>query len=309
MSNTLLYLITLLIWGSTWLAIKFQLGVVAPELSVAYRFSISAFLLLLFALIRRLNLRFTSRAHLYIALQGFFLFSLNYILIYYAEQYLSSGLVAIIFSLIVVLNTLFAALFLNTPIRWQVMAGAFVGILGLVLVFWPELRTFSITSDRAIGLVLALGGTISASLGNILSARNQKHDLPIVQTNMYGMAYGALYMFILALFRGSEFSFAPTIGYSLSLIYLALFGSVIAFGSYLTLLGRIGPDRAAYVTVLFPVVALSLSTLFEGMRWNLLAFIGIGMILIGNLLAVMRDRHRHQSNFTNGNNHGNSVNT
>jgi drug/metabolite transporter (DMT)-like permease len=291
------------------LAIKFQLGVVAPELSVAYRFSISAFLLLLFALIRRLNLRFTSRAHLYIALQGFFLFSLNYILIYYAEQYLSSGLVAIIFSLIVVLNTLFAALFLNTPIRWQVMAGAFVGILGLVLVFWPELRTFSITSDRAIGLVLALGGTISASLGNILSARNQKHDLPIVQTNMYGMAYGALYMFILALFRGSEFSFAPTIGYSLSLIYLALFGSVIAFGSYLTLLGRIGPDRAAYVTVLFPVVALSLSTLFEGMRWNLLAFIGIGMILIGNLLAVMRDRHRHQSNFTNGNNHGNSVNT
>ncbi|MGD2161811.1 MAG: EamA family transporter, partial [Anaerolineales bacterium] len=281
MSNTLLYLITLLIWGSTWLAIKFQLGVVAPELSVAYRFSISAFLLLLFALIRRLNLRFTSRAHLYIALQGFFLFSLNYILIYYAEQYLSSGLVAIIFSLIVVLNTLFAALFLNTPIRWQVMAGAFVGILGLVLVFWPELRTFSITSDRAIGLVLALGGTISASLGNILSARNQKHDLPIVQTNMYGMAYGALYMFILALFRGSEFSFAPTIGYSLSLIYLALFGSVIAFGSYLTLLGRIGPDRAAYVTVLFPVVALSLSTLFEGMRWNLLAFIGIGMILIG----------------------------
>jgi drug/metabolite transporter (DMT)-like permease len=291
------------------LAIKFQLGVVAPELSVAYRFSISAFLLLLFALIRRLNLRFTSRAHLYIALQGFFLFSLNYILIYYAEQYLSSGLVAIIFSLIVVLNTLFAALFLNTPIRWQVMAGAFVGILGLVLVFWPELRTFSITSDRAIGLVLALGGTISASLGNILSARNQKHDLPIVQTNMYGMAYGALYMFILALFRGSEFSFAPTIGYSLSLIYLALFGSVIAFGSYLTLLGRIGPDRAAYVTVLFPVVALSLSTLFEGMRWNLLAFIGIGMILIGNLLAVMRDRYRHQSNFTNGNNHGNSVNT
>jgi drug/metabolite transporter (DMT)-like permease len=281
------------------LAIKFQLGVVAPELSVAYRFSIAAILLLIFALFRKLNLRFKANQHLFIALQGFFLFSLNYILIYYAEQYLSSGLVAIIFSLIVVLNTLFAALFLSTPIRWQVMTGAFIGILGLVLIFWPELRAFSLTSDRAVGLVLALGGTTSASLGNIISAHNQRIKLPIVQTNLYGMAYGAIFMFTLALLRGSEVNFAPTLSYSLSLIYLALFGSVIAFGSYLTLLGRIGPDRAAYVTVLFPVVALGLSALFEGLQLSLLAFIGIGMILIGNLLAVIRSQNHQQASTAN----------
>lgn len=290
MHNSLLYLITLLIWGSTWLAIKFQLGVVAPELSAAYRFSLATTLLLVFILVRRLRLRFSLRAHLFIALQGFFLFSLNYILIYYAEQFLSSGLVAIIFSLIVLLNTFFGALFLQSKIYWQVLTGALIGIFGLTLVFWPELRTFSLTSNRALGLALALGGTISASLGNILSARNQRYSLPVVQTNMFGMAYGTIYMFLFAILRGADFRFEPTSGYILSLLYLALFGSVIAFGSYLTLLGRIGPDRAAYVTVLFPVVALTLSTLFEGMRWNLSAFVGVILILAGNLIALVSER-------------------
>ena len=290
LNNSLLYLITLLIWGSTWLAIKFQLGVVAPELSVAYRFSLAAILLFIFALVRRLRLRFNFRAHLFIALQGFFLFSLNYILIYYAEQYLSSGLVAIIFSLIVVLNTLLGALFLKSKIRWQVLGGAFIGIIGLILVFWPELQDFSFSSTRALGLALALGGTISASTGNIISARNQKQALPIVQTNMFGMAYGAIFMFLLAFARGSALQFEANLEYTLSLLYLSLFGSVVAFGSYLTLLGRIGPDRAAYVTVLFPVVALSLSTLFEGLRWSLLALAGVILILIGNLLALRRER-------------------
>lgn len=289
MPNSILYLTTLLIWGSTWLAIKFQLGVVAPELSVAYRFAIATVILLVFVLIRRLKTRFPLRSHVFIALQGFFLFSLNYILIYYAEQYLSSGLVAIIFSLIVVLNTLFGSIFLQTRIRWHVLLGALIGIAGLILVFWPELRSFSFTSARALGLGLALGGTVSASLGNIISAHNQRNGLPIVQTNLFGMAYGASFMFLLAFIRGAELTFDATAGYTLSIIYLALFGSVIAFGSYLTLIGRIGPDRAAYVTVLFPVVALTLSTLFEGLRWDTLALFGVFLILAGNLLVLRSD--------------------
>ncbi len=288
MPDYLLYLITLLIWGSTWLAIKFQLGTVAPELSVAYRFALSAILLFFFAIVRKLRLRFPIQAHLFIALQGFFLFSLNYIMIYYAETYLSSGLVAIIFSLIVVLNTLFGALFLHSKIRWQVITGALIGIAGLTLVFWPELRSFSLTSTRALGLGLALGGTISASLGNIISARNQRNSLPVVQTNMFGMAYGALFMFLLAILRDAQIDYEASISYTLSLLYLALFGSVIAFGSYLTLLGRIGPDRAAYVTVLFPVVALTLSTLFEELQWNMLGLLGVILIIAGNFLALRR---------------------
>lgn len=293
MPNSLLYLITLLIWGSTWLAIKFQLGVVAPELSVAYRFSLAAALLFGYSVLRRLRLDFPLRVHLSIALQGFFLFSLNYILVYFAEEHLSSGLVAIVFSLIVVMNTLFSALFLKTRIRWQVILGGMVGIGGLALVFWPELMEFSLTGKRALGLVYAFGGTISASIGNIISAQNQRREIPIVQTNMFGMAYGAGFMFILAFMKSAPLGFEWTAEYMVSLLYLALFGSVIAFGSYLTLLGRIGPGRSAYVTVLFPVVALVLSTIFEDLSWNSLALLGVSLIIAGNVLALRRSGIRN----------------
>ena len=290
MHNSLLYLITVFIWGSTWLAIKFQLGVVSPELSVAYRFGLSAMILLVFSLLRRLPLRFGWRAHAFMALQGLFLFSLNYILVYLAEGVLTSGLVAIIFSMIVILNVVFGAIFLRNPVRINVVLGALVGFAGLTLVFWPELSSFDFSGERALGVVLTFLGAASASLGNIVSARNQRHKLPVVQTNAFGMAYGALFMLILALFRGAQLAFDPSVGYVISLLYLAVFGSVIAFYTYLTLLGRIGPDRAAYVTVLFPIIALLLSTLFEGMTWNLFQLAGVALVLLGNAVVLVKIR-------------------
>ena len=291
MHNGLLYIITVIIWGSTWLAIKFQLGVVSPELSVAYRFGLSAAILLVFSLIRRLPLRFDWHAHAFMALQGLFLFSMNYILVYLAEGYLTSGLVAIIFSMIVILNVIFGTVFLRNPVRINVVIGALVGFAGLLLVFWPELSSFDFSSERALGVGLTFLGAVSASLGNIISARNQRHTLPVVQTNAFGMAYGAVFMLALALLRGSQFTFDPSAGYVLSLLYLAVFGSVIAFYTYLTLLGRIGPDRAAYVTVLFPIIALLLSTLFEGMTWSLLQLAGVALVLLGNVAVLVRIRN------------------
>jgi drug/metabolite transporter (DMT)-like permease len=290
MHNGLLYIITVIIWGSTWLAIKFQLGVVSPELSVAYRFGLSAAILLVFSLIRRLPLRFDWHAHAFMALQGLFLFSMNYILVYLAEGYLTSGLVAIIFSMIVILNVIFGAVFLRNPVRINVVIGALVGFAGLLLVFWPELSSFDFSSERALGVGLTFLGAISASLGNIISARNQRQDLPVVQTNAFGMAYGAVFMLALALLRGAQLAFDPSVGYVLSLLYLAVFGSVIAFYTYLTLLGRIGPDRAAYVTVLFPIIALLLSTLFEGMTWSLIQLAGVALVLLGNVVVLVRIR-------------------
>ncbi len=291
MHNGLLYIITVFIWGSTWLAIKFQLGVVSPELSVAYRFGLSAAILLVFSLIRRLPLRYSWRAHAFMAFQGLFLFSMNYILVYLAEGYLTSGLVAIIFSMIVILNVIFGAVFLRNPVRINVVIGALVGFAGLTLVFWPELSSFDFSSERALGIGLTFLGAASASLGNIISARNQRHTLPVVQTNAFGMAYGAVFMLALALLRGSQLTFDPSAGYVLSLLYLAVFGSVIAFYTYLTLLGRIGPDRAAYVTVLFPIIALLLSTLFEGMTWSLLQLAGVALVLLGNVAVLVRIRN------------------
>jgi len=288
MYNASLYLITVFIWGSTWLAIKYQLGVVSPELSVAYRFGLAAVILIIFSLVRRLPLRFNIKTHGFFALQGLMLFSLNYILVYLAEGYLTSGLVAIIFSLIIVFNVLFGTIFLGNPIRKQVMVGAVLGLAGLALVFWPELSVLSISSQKIVGMILALIATVSASLGNVVSARNQKHDLPVVQTNAYGMLYGALFMLVLAVIRGAQLEFDTSPSYILSLFYLAIFGSVIAFGSYMTLLGRIGLDRAAYVTVLFPVIALVLSTIFEDLVWGLPQLVGVVLILLGNAVVLTK---------------------
>jgi drug/metabolite transporter (DMT)-like permease len=271
---------------STWLAIKFQLGVVAPELSIAYRFGLAASILLIFSVLRRLPLRFDLKSHGYFALQGLLLFSLNYILVYLAEGYLTSGLVAIIFSLIIIMNIIFGAILLGNPIRLRVVVGGLVGLLGLTLVFWPELISFDLSSGRALGILLAVIATVSASLGNVVSARNQRNKLPVIQTNAYGMLYGAIFMFVLALFRGAQLQIDLSPDYVLSLLYLAIFGSVIAFGSYLTLLGRIGLDRAAYVTVLFPIIALLLSTLFEDLAWGIPQLFGVLLVLLGNAMVL-----------------------
>lgn len=288
MNNTLLYITTVLIWGSTWLAITFQLGTVPAELSVAYRFALASLILFIYSLIRRLPLRFSWRDHRFFALQGLLLFSLNYILIYVAEIYLASGLVAIIFSIIVIFNVIFGTIFLRNPIRIRVVVGGIIGLIGLTLMFWPELSTLNLSNQRAAGLILAICGTLSASMGNIVSARNQRHDLPVVQTNAFGMAYGAFIMLLLAILKGSSLTFDFSAEYVLSLLYLSLFGSVIAFGTYLTLLGKIGPDRAAYVTVTFPIIALLLSTLFEDLVWTLPQICGVLVVIIGNVIVLLR---------------------
>lgn len=290
MNTALLYALTALIWGSTWLAITFQLGTVDPEISVVYRFALASGVLIAYSLIRRLPMRFTLREHGFMALQGLTLFSINYILVYVAELHLASGYVAIVFSLIVVLNVLFGAVFLRNPVRPRVLLGGAIGIMGLIMVFLPGLGGLDLSAGAGLGLLLALVGTIIASLGNMVSARNQRHKIPVVQANAYGMGYGALITLVIALVRGSEVSFDASAEYILSLLYLAIFGTVIAFGSYLTILGRIGPDRAGYIAVLFPIVALLLSTLFEGLTWELITILGVGLVVIGNVVALTRRR-------------------
>jgi drug/metabolite transporter (DMT)-like permease len=295
MKDLTLYTATVLIWGSTWLVITFQLGEVDPILSVAYRFTLASLLLLGYCLLRRINLRFTLRQHLFIALQGVLLFSLNYLLVYLAELRLTSGLVAVIFSTLVFMNVLTGALFIGTSVRLNVLLGASIGLVGISLVFLQELSAFSLQDSGFIGLLLSLGGTLFASLGNIAASRNQREGLPVLQTNAFGMGYGAVLMFIFALISGTPFRFEATTAYIASLLYLSAFGSIVAFGAYLTLLGRIGADRAGYASLLFPLVALGLSTLFEGYLWSASALLGVLLVLTGNLLTMSRKPRRAPS--------------
>jgi len=283
-----LYLVSVLIWGSTWFAIRFQLGIVAPEVSLVYRFAIAALILLLFCLLTRRSLKYSWRQHGFIALQGLFLFSANYLVFYWATGLLTSGIVALMFSTVILMNIVNGALFIGTRVSVRVIVGAGFGIAGIAAIFWSELSAVDNNADTWRGLWMCLIATWFASLGNIISARNQAEHIPVVQTNAWGMAYGTLIMAAYALAGGADFNYDPAPAYTISLLYLSVFGSILAFGSYLTLIGRIGADRAAYAAVLFPVIALGLSTLFENYQWTSRAVFGFALVLLGNYIVLTR---------------------
>ena len=286
MSSRVIYAIVVLIWGTTWYAIKFQLGVVAPEISLVYRFGIAAICVFVYARVTGSPLQLSWRDHRYVALQGLTLFCLNYWMTYLSTQYLTSGLVAVIFTGIIFFNLVNSRMIFGTPIERRVLVAAGAGMLGVALLFLPELQ--AALGDRPIahGALLALGATYVASLGNMAAMRNTEGGLPVVTVNAYGMAYGAIGLAVIAAMRGTPVAFDPRWPYVVSLLYLSLAGTSLAFGLYLALLKRIGPARAAYTSVLFPVVALIVSTLFEDYRWSLAAFAGLAVLLVGNAIAL-----------------------
>jgi drug/metabolite transporter (DMT)-like permease len=222
--NLLFYSGVVLIWGTTWYAILFQLGEVDPLVSIIYRFSLASLMLMAYCILTGRRMRFSLRNHLFMVLLAVLLFSTNYWLFYVAELYLASGLVAVVFSTMVIFNILFGALFIGSPVRPRVVVGAVLGLAGIGLVFKPELAAFSLHDKGMLGLSLSLGATISASLGNITSARNQMEGIPVIQANAWGMSYGTLLMIVAALITGKEFTFRFTVPYVTSLLYLALFG-------------------------------------------------------------------------------------
>ncbi len=287
MNNTILYAMTVLIWGSTWYAITFQLGTVDPIVSLIYRFGLATIIFFAFlAATGRLKAtQFTRHEHLFIALQGVLLFSLNYWLTYMGTGFITSGLVAVLFSTMSLMNILNQRLFFKIPIRRQVVLGSLIGLTGIAAVFWSEISN-NLNNAILTGIALCLIGSYTASLGSMASLHNTRNNIPVLEASAYGMGYGTLCSLTIALAKGVEFTFEPTIGYTLSLIYLALFGSAIAFGCYLTLIKNIGADKAAYAAVLFPIVALTISTWFEGYIWTAQAVLGMTLIIIGNIVAM-----------------------
>jgi len=285
-----LYLASVLIWGSTWYAIKFQLGAVAPEISLVYRFALAAIILLSFCTSTGRSLRYSLRQHGFIALQGLFLFSSNYLIFYWATSLLTSGIVALMFSTVILMNIINGAIFMRLAVSRRVVLGACFGIAGIASIFWAELSAVDNNADTWRGLWMCLLATYFASIGNIISARNQKNGIPVIQTNAWGMGYGALVMAAYAIVSEAPFNYDPSFSYSVSLIYLSVFGSILAFGSYLTLVGRIGADKAAYAAVLFPVIALGLSTIFENYQWSARAVFGFALVLLGNYIVLTKSK-------------------
>ena len=285
MLNFLLYAAAALIWGSTWLGIKLQLTQVPPILSVGYRFCLASLILTVYCILRDKQLVFSRRNHLFMVIQGFSLFGLSYCMSYLATSYLTSGLVAVVYSTILMWNILNLRLFMGQAIAWRAFWGGILGLSGICIVFWHDLSTFTATRGLT-GLLMALVGAYLASVGNVVGARNARAGVPVTQANVYGMAYGGLLTLAIHFVGGGELVMDWSAGYLAPMLYLTIFGSVVAFGCYMLLIGRIGAEYAAYVTLLMPVIALLLSTLFEDFMWTSNAAIGVVIVLIGNLFIL-----------------------
>lgn len=285
-ANIALFCCTVLIWGSTWYAITFQLGAVDPAVSVAYRFLLAGLALLGWLAIRRQPVLPRREGWWLIVAAGLLNFSVNYFLVYKATALLPSGLVAVAGSVLSLMNVVNARLFLGQPMRPAVLGGGVMGVVGVLLLFTPELDGGVLTSGAMLGFGLMMVSNYSASLGNMVVSTTRKAEMPLITTTAWAMLVGALIMVGVAAFQGASFKVVTSAPYFLSLIYLALFGSIAAFLCYFTLLGRIGPGRAGYVAIMTPVVALVVSTLFEDYRWTPAGVAGLVLAVLGNLLVM-----------------------
>ncbi|NVJ60715.1 MAG: EamA family transporter [Gammaproteobacteria bacterium] len=296
MKNTLLYISTVLIWGTTWFAIEFQLGEVAVEVSLLYRFTIAAACMWAFCLWRKVPMKLSLKNHSFILMLAFFNFSFNYMVLYWSQEYLTSAMASIAFSTLLIMNIINTFIFFGKPIAGRVIAGAMCGIAGIMALFWFDLKDFDFQSASMVGLLLALGGTLLASFGNMISVRNGKNGVSVLQGNAWGMLYGSITLGIFALINGSEFTFSSAPSYWISLIYLAVFGTVIAFACYFILFNNIGAEKASYVIVLFPFIAVAISTVYESFIWHTSTVVGFVLVVVGNALVLtpvgfFRKRH------------------
>jgi drug/metabolite transporter (DMT)-like permease len=275
-----------LAWGTTWFAITFQLGVVDPVVSVTYRFALSAVLLFAWCVLRRESLALTRAQHIAAFGVGFFTFAINYSLVYWAEERVTSAVVAVMFASLAFLNLIgFRIAFGQRPplLAW---AAAMLGIAGVALLSWEEIANANFGMRATIGIGLTVIAVTASVVGNIFARRGEMASTPLIASTGWAMAYGSALLALYALASGKTWAFEPTWGYTLSLFYLAVIGSVIAFALYYGLARRRGYATASYISALAPPVAMLVSTLFEDKVWGLLALGGVVFVLCGQFLLL-----------------------
>lgn len=281
------FLLVSLIWGSTWLVIKDQISSVPPTWSVSYRFGVAALGMFVLAWWRKAPLRLDRQGQMIALALGFFQFSANFNFVYRSELYITSGLLAVLFAMLMVPNALLSRVFLGQRIAGGFVVGTIVALAGIALLFVQEYRAMPADlGDVMMGLGLALCGIMSASIANVMQSAERVRTMPILTLLAWAMLWGALGNAALgwALYGPPVFESRPA--YLGGILYLGLMGSVVTFPLYFALIRDIGAARAAYSSVLVPVVAMILSTLFEGYRWSTLAAAGAALGMIGLVIAM-----------------------
>lgn len=251
--------------------------------------SLASLLLLIICKLKRVRIASDKTDHLLFMIQGTLSFGINFWLIYLSSNYLTSGLIAVIFSLIIFFNIVNGKIFLGRPIDGLVIVGGLIGLMGLFLLFFPELTKSATQTTTLNGFFVALTAVLSASLGNMAAIKSGLRGHSVWKINAWSTLYGATALTLIAQLTGAKFSFEYTTEYIVSLIYLVVFGTILAFGAYLKLMLQIGPEKASYGALLIPFVAITLSTLFEGYEWTGMALLGFLLAGIGNYLVLKKN--------------------
>ncbi|AXC49398.1 DMT family transporter [Paracoccus suum] len=285
--TAILFIATVLIWGSTWIAIKMQVGFSEVLTAVFWRFALAAVVTVLgMAALGRLRLP-RMRELPWLAALGFCLFCANFVCFYHASRFVPSGLVSVLFATATLFNAVNARLIYGERITTRMILAGACGALGVLLLFRDELA-HGLGAQGGLAVGLGLCGTLLFSLGNMISRRNSAAGMPVVWANAWGMSFGTAFLAVAVLASGSSFVPPADAAWLGAALYLAIIGSVAGFAAYLGLVARIGPSRAAYTTVIFPVVALTLSWLFEGYHWTPVAVLGLGLVMAGNVILFAR---------------------
>jgi drug/metabolite transporter (DMT)-like permease len=275
-----------LCWGTTWFAITLQLGVVDPIVSVTYRFTLAAVLLFGWCVIRRERLAMSRAQHVAAMGVGLFTFAVDYALVYWAEERVTSAVVAVVFASMAFANLIGFRIAFGQRAPLAAWGAASLGIAGVALLSWEELAAAHFGARAMTGILLTLLGVSGAVIGNMFARRGEVAGAAVAPFTGWAMAYGATFLALFAVASGKVWAIEPTWPYALSLLHLSLNGSVIAFLLYYGLARRRGYSTASYISALAPPLAMLVSTLFENKTWGLLALSGVVLVIGGQYLLL-----------------------
>lgn len=285
-TTVLLYASAVLVWGTTWINMKYQLGEVAPAASLTYRYLAAGLIVLAGAALAGKTILMGARAHLWCVGQGALMFSVNYWLTYLAAAHLTTGIIAVMFAGASAVTMILIAVTTWTRPPARALFGAVLGMGGIACVFYPEIARLRLDGPEVQSGAIVSASVILFAIGGLVGARNMRAGQPRFATIGWAMLYGGLIMAALTLARGESFEWTWRPSYLWSLAWLTLLGSVAFFLLYFAVVARVGAEKASYGTVLFPLVALAVSTVLEGYDWPMLAFVGVPLALLGNALVL-----------------------
>lgn len=275
-----------LIWGTTWFAITFQLGVVDPMVSVVWRFAIASGVLFLGCALTRRSIRLTQGQHMAAFGQGAMAFALSYACVYAAEEKITSGVVAVAFASMALMNLILFRVVVGQKAARRVWLGAALGAGGVLVLTGGELFGARLGPEASTGVALALLASVASTVGNYFAWRGQSQGAMVLPSTAWAMAYGSIILSIVGLATGVEWGFEASFAYVGSLLYLAIFGSVIAFVLYFSLARSRGFTLASYIGALTPLIAMTVSVLFENARFGWPALAGLALVVVGQILIV-----------------------